>query len=256
MRPHHEARLSAQLPSSQAQPTPKNRSQAAGERVQQELHAATRSDLLGLVVHRSPHPQLPVMGRSARQNQRDVRREAPPPQTQSRRGTLVDPEANRRRDAGAHLTAIGRLRFGGAHGESQRQEMTDEKRETPPDPTVVAGLLQQRHGLEGHDVSVDIKRADAGPTIEVAVAREGSRYRASERYELTLIHEDQAGSWDALVDAADALTGQLVESGWDYRSLPRGAGVEFQQGSFQVTVEYRRPEIDQMADELLRGGLN
>ena len=116
-----------------------------------------------------------------------------------------------------------------------------------PDGDELARLLAQRWPLEPGEVlsaSVD----PAAPRIDLHLV--SPRHRYSLGLKLTDI-ADGADRWSVLVDATDALFGQLIESGRTHRSLPTGVAVTFQGGVFEVTVEHAVPELEKLADQLL-----
>ncbi len=111
-------------------------------------------------------------------------------------------------------------------------------------------LLVQRYPLPPGD-RLELSLS-AGPpqAATLRIERPAQRYRPKERYTVGITLSG-GGGWSHLVDAVDALYGQLVESGLDYRQLPVGEDLELGSARFEVTVERARPDLDAAADRLL-----
>jgi hypothetical protein len=117
----------------------------------------------------------------------------------------------------------------------------------PPVPDVLARLLRERHGLSASD-RVSVEPVDRGLSLEL---RSSGR---CVRFELTYLRGagPSEDPWDRIVDALDALFGQYLESGRDHRSLPTGDDVEHAGAFFRVRVESTVPELEKIADHMLR----
>lgn len=119
----------------------------------------------------------------------------------------------------------------------------------PPVPDVVARLLGERWSVPAEDtLTVDVDPA-AGE-LRAHWTRGRARIELDVRY---TDGPDGAEPWMMVVDALDALVGQLAESDLDHRALPRGEGVDFQGARFEVRVERRVPELERLADQLIDG---
>lgn len=115
-----------------------------------------------------------------------------------------------------------------------------------PIPDVMAALLAERHPL-GPGERFDVDVLDRGLGCALVAARHVVRIQI--RYESGACSRDP---WELLVDALDALVGQLVESDGDYRRLPIGQGVQFEGAFFSVDVEKDVPELRDLADRWLK----
>lgn len=115
----------------------------------------------------------------------------------------------------------------------------------PPVPDVLADLLAERWVID------DVLRIEVDPEVgALALDLDAGQ----EQYRIAVAYRSGAGErdpWDLLVDALDALIGQLEASGRQHRSLPAGEGVEFHGAYFAVHVARSVPELDRLADQLL-----
>jgi hypothetical protein len=126
-----------------------------------------------------------------------------------------------------------------------------------PDAEDLVALLVERHGFSSA-VTLDAALAerDGRPRITLRLVRPADGPRGRMRYVLDLTHlrgGARSEAWANLVDALDALVGQLVETGWAHRELPVGDDVQYGDSTFLVSVEMERPELDAIADHLLGG---
>lgn len=121
-----------------------------------------------------------------------------------------------------------------------------------PDATAVAALLTERWlGGDATLSAVDSLR-DGRPTFRLTLERGARGARQRLTIELTHLRGAKPGeAWAELVDALDALLGQLVESGFAYRDLPVGSDVGFGDAVYRVDVSAARPELEAEADRLL-----
>lgn len=117
-----------------------------------------------------------------------------------------------------------------------------------PLPEVVIQLLRQRYPLHPDDelsLTFDAKYPD------LTLKLENPRHR----YSFRVAHRSGAPAedpWQLTLDAADALFGQFLESGRDYRNLPSGPDLAFQNARFFVEVSHVMPEMERLADQLLK----
>lgn len=119
-----------------------------------------------------------------------------------------------------------------------------------PDPELMAALLRQRYPLAaGDSVEVQVETAPK-PKACLTVTRAAKRHRPPKQYTIDVVLT-AAGSWSHLVDAVDALFGQLVEADYAHRKLPCGADLELGSARFDVTIDCKRPDLDAAADQLL-----
>jgi len=117
----------------------------------------------------------------------------------------------------------------------------------PPIPDVLAALLAERYPLaDGERFEVDVQDEGLAATLRGP----GHQTRICLKYEAGARSRDP---WELLVDALDALIGQLVENGRQHRALPVGSGVEWDGARFQVEVEKDVPELRDLADRWLSG---
>jgi hypothetical protein len=117
----------------------------------------------------------------------------------------------------------------------------------PPVPDVLAKLLAERYPLaEGERFDVEV----LDDAIACTLVAPSHQIRVRIRYESGARSRDP---WELLVDALDALVGQLVESGRRHRELPVGPGVEWDGARFTVEVEKDVPELRDLADRWLAG---
>lgn len=121
----------------------------------------------------------------------------------------------------------------------------------PPVADVVARLLAERWGIgEPEVLTVDVDEAEGAVAAHLGAG--------PSRYTVRVTYRAGAGQdrdpWMLLVDALDALFGQLEESGREHRTLPSGEGVEFRGASFAVEVERSVPELQKLADRLIEEG--
>lgn len=116
-----------------------------------------------------------------------------------------------------------------------------------PVPDVLAALLAERYPLEEEE------------RFEAEVRERGLACTLRAPHHAIRIQIDYAAGarsrdpWVLLVDALDALVGQLIESGRAHRELPTGTGVEYEGAQFRVLVEKEVPELGALADRWLRG---
>lgn len=116
-----------------------------------------------------------------------------------------------------------------------------------PVPDVMAKLLAERHPLdEGERFDVEVLDG----AIACTLMAPKHRIRVAVRYESGARSRDP---WALLVDAVDALVGQLVERGRRHRELPVGPGVEWDGARFTVEVEKDVPALRDLADRWLEG---
>jgi len=118
----------------------------------------------------------------------------------------------------------------------------------PPVPDVVTALLAERYPLEpGERFDVDVH--ERGLSVAIVAPHHAIR--------LGLTYMAGAGPrdpWDVVVDAADALVGELLEGGRDHRRLPQGEGVLYEGARLTVRIEKDVPELSDLADRWLKGG--
>jgi hypothetical protein len=118
----------------------------------------------------------------------------------------------------------------------------------PPSGEMIAELLVERFPIgEGESLSVDVSEEDRSIALEMNTPRH--------RYRIRLDYLRGAGSrdpWFVMVDALDALFGTFIESDRAYRDLPTGEDVEFEDAVFRVRVEHDMPEMDRIADQVLK----
>lgn len=117
-------------------------------------------------------------------------------------------------------------------------------------PDVVARLLHERWGLAKDDeLAVEVDEAEGSVAAQL---KSGASI-----FHGKVLYRSGAGPdrdpWMLLVDALDALLGQLEEGDRNHRMLPSGEGVEFQGVQLQVSVERSVPELQRVADQLLAG---
>jgi len=124
-----------------------------------------------------------------------------------------------------------------------------------PDKTVLAALLRERHELETCDLlEINAYWDDTkSPTLKLSFTRSQTDYRPRENYEITIAQNTKPQSWDAIVDALDALFGTLLDNGFSYRDLPSGHNVEHGAERFDVQTLYFRPDLEAVADQMLKG---
>ena len=117
----------------------------------------------------------------------------------------------------------------------------------PPDGAAIVSLLAERWPIQDDETL----KVDVDPDEQrLSLSLDSPRHR----YNLILTlrgHPQGAEPWTILVDALDALFGQLIESGRDHRALPAGADVEFQGAVLNVEVEHIVPELEKLADQIL-----
>ncbi|MEO1227616.1 MAG: hypothetical protein AAFZ18_01835 [Myxococcota bacterium] len=117
----------------------------------------------------------------------------------------------------------------------------------PPLGEWVAQLLAERWEIPPDDkLRVDMDTKGGG--VEAVLTSGSTEIEISVTYRSGAHDRDP---WMVLVDALDALFGQLEESGRDHRALPTGEGVSFGGAEFLVNVEKRVPELQRLADRLL-----
>jgi hypothetical protein len=116
----------------------------------------------------------------------------------------------------------------------------------PPDPEEIAELIAERYGVEPPG---NLSGAVKGDCLEMRLTHAPREYRILVEYMEGASEEEDP--WHLMAVAADALIGMLIESGFAYRELPIGRGIQFENALFAVEVECTRPDLVAQADALL-----
>ncbi|MBI4820105.1 MAG: hypothetical protein HY791_27770 [Deltaproteobacteria bacterium] len=135
--------------------------------------------------------------------------------------------------------------------------MTEEQQK--PTPLELALALRLRWQIDpGIKVTVQLAGTEALPDVTALFEVPSRAKTGPDAYRLRVGFErwraPKEGDREPLtatIQALDALVGSLVESGFGYRELPQGAGVEHEEGSFSVEVERTKPDLERWADDLL-----
>ena len=118
----------------------------------------------------------------------------------------------------------------------------------PPSEEMIAELLEERFPIEkGERLSVSIDPEEHDVTLTMIAGRH--------RYVFRVAYLRAAGSrdpWFLMIDALDNMFGTFIESNRAYRELPSGTDVEFDGAFFRVTVEHTMPEMERIADQILK----
>jgi len=118
----------------------------------------------------------------------------------------------------------------------------------PPSGEMIAELLVERFPIEkGESVGVTVDEEGRALALEMNAGRH--------RYRIRIEYLRGAGSrdpWFVMVDALDNLFGTFIESGRAYRELPIGDDVEFEDAVFRISIEHEMPEMDRIADQILK----
>ncbi|MBI2376291.1 MAG: hypothetical protein HYV07_20015 [Deltaproteobacteria bacterium] len=133
-----------------------------------------------------------------------------------------------------------------------------------PEPVELAFALRLRYQLDPAikiDVLLGGTKGAPETTVKIEAPGRGGRAQGGrelyvlkigfERWSVAPSGERARDEFEATNEAADALVGQLVESGFAYRELPGGSGVAHAEGLFSVLVEHEKPDLEAWADELL-----
>ncbi len=119
-----------------------------------------------------------------------------------------------------------------------------------PDADLIAELLTERYPIEkGERLRVEIDEPEHAALLTLDTERR--LYRIRVEY---LRGAKDRDPWLLIVDAVDSLFGTLIESNRAYRDLPTGDDVEFDGAFFRVRVEHEMPEMDRIADQILKRG--
>lgn len=119
-----------------------------------------------------------------------------------------------------------------------------------PDGDLIAELLRERYPLEpGESLAVETNEEERAISLSMTAGRDVYRMRVA-----YLRGAGDRDPWLLMVDALDNLFGSFLESNRRYRDLPQGSGVEFAGAFFTVVVEHARPELDRLAEQILRSG--
>jgi hypothetical protein len=118
----------------------------------------------------------------------------------------------------------------------------------PPPADMIAELLVERFPIgKGERIEIDVGEEEHRISLVLTAGRH--LYRIGVEY---LRGAGSRDPWLVMVDALDNLFGALIESGRAYRELPSGEDVEFEEAFFRVRVEHEMPEMERIADQLLK----
>src|SRR5688572_1838702 len=128
--------------------------------------------------------------------------------------------------------------------------MSHQDEDDAPEGQQIAALLRERYSID-KTFPIDVAVREGKRALRVQIERPARGGRMRDRFIIDVTDVNDAG-WSLLVDAADALVGMLIEAGWSHREVPVGPDLTFADGTFEVEVEYTRPDLDRQADDMLK----